>query len=198
LSGGGATVWLTGLPGAGKTTVADAVAHGLSEAGYATYRLDGDVLRSTLNADLGFDLVSRQENVRRAAHLACTLADAGILAVVSLISPYRAGRAQARALHEATGLPFLEVYLDTPLEECERRDPRGLYARARRGEIIGMTGIDDPYEPPETPELVVHPDRQSIAEVTGEVFEAVVALDLSRALRVAPSPAPSGPRADGR
>ena len=194
MSAVGATVWLTGLPGAGKTTIADAVAGGLAEAGYAHYRLDGDVLRTTLNADLGFDLDSRQENVRRAAHLACTLADAGIVAVVSLISPYRAGRTQARTLHEAMEIPFLEVYLDTPLEECERRDPRGLYARARRGEIVGMTGIDDPYEPPETAELVVHPGRTSIEETTNGVLEAVFALDLSRALRTAPSAAVNPPR----
>jgi bifunctional enzyme CysN/CysC len=182
----GATVWLTGLPGAGKTTVADALAARLSAAGYACYRLDGDILRSTFSADLGFDEASRRENVRRAARLAWVLADAGILALVSLISPYRASRNDARAVHEAAGLPFLEVYLDTPLDECERRDPRGLYARARRGELAGLTGIDDPYEPPRAAELVLHPDRQSIDEAAGQVLDAVLALDLSRVLRNRP------------
>jgi bifunctional enzyme CysN/CysC len=179
----GLTVWLTGLPAAGKTTIGDAVAHGLDDAGYATYRLDGDVLRLTLSSDLGFDAGSRQENIRRAANLARILADAGLLVVASLISPYRASRDEARALHAAAGLPFLEVFLDTPLAECERRDPRGLYARARRGEITGFTGVDDPYEPPETPEVTLHTEVQSLQESSGTVLDAVLGLDLGEALR---------------
>jgi bifunctional enzyme CysN/CysC len=179
----GATVWLTGLPAAGKTTIGDAVAAKLEEAGYATYRLDGDVLRRTLSSDLGFDAGSRQQNILRAAAVAQILADAGILVVASLISPYRAARQEARELHAAAGLPFIEVYVDTPVAECERRDPRGLYARARRGEISGFTGIDDPYEPPEAPEVTVHTEVPSVAESSGEVLEAVLALDLSQALR---------------
>lgn len=180
----GATVWLTGLPSAGKTTIADAVARGLREAGLATYRIDGDVLRATLNADLGFDAASRDENVRRAAHVAWLLADAGLIAVVSLISPYRAMRDEARRLHEAANLPFLEVYLDTPLSECERRDSRGLYARARRGELTGMTGVDDPYEPPVKPDLTVHPAEQSVAQAATAALDVVLALDLADVLRV--------------
>jgi bifunctional enzyme CysN/CysC len=180
----GATVWLTGLPAAGKTTVGDAVANRLGEAGYATYRLDGDVLRRTLSADLGFDAGSRQENVRRAANLALILAEAGLLVVTSLISPYRASREQARELHGLAELPFLEVYVNTPVAECERRDPRGLYARARRGEITGFTGVDDPYEPPEAPEVTLHTEAQSVAEASDAVFEAVLALDLTEALRL--------------
>jgi bifunctional enzyme CysN/CysC len=179
----GATVWLTGLPAAGKTTVGDALAERLGEAGYATYRLDGDVLRQTLSSDLGFDAVSRQENIRRASNVARILAEAGVLVVASLISPYRASREAARALHDAAGLPFLEVFLDTPLAECERRDPRGLYARARRGEITGFTGIDDPYEPPEASEVTLHTEAQSVDEASGAVLEAVLALDLGEALR---------------
>jgi bifunctional enzyme CysN/CysC len=176
-------VWLTGLPAAGKTTIGDAVAMSLTESGFACYRLDGDVLRTTLNSDLGFDIASRHENVRRTAHVARLLADAGLVVVVSLISPYLAGRRVARELHEAAGVPFLEIYLDTPLVECERRDPRGLYARARRGEITGLTGIDDPYEPPEAPELVLHPDRESVREDTDRVLELVLRCDLTSALR---------------
>jgi bifunctional enzyme CysN/CysC len=179
----GATVWLTGLPAAGKTTVADAVAAALDEEGYATFHIDGDVLRESLSSDLGFDAASRQENVRRAASVARILAEAGLLVVASLISPYRASRQYARELHTAAGLPFLEVYVDTPLPECERRDPRGLYARARRGEITGFTGVDDPYEAPETPEITLHTEAQSLAEASGAVLEAVLALDLSQALR---------------
>jgi bifunctional enzyme CysN/CysC len=179
----GATVWLTGLPAAGKSTIGDAVAVRLAEAGYACYRLDGNELRRTLSADLGFDAASRQENVRRAAHLARLLADAGLLVVASLISPYRAGRQAARELHRASGLPFLEVYLDTPLSERERRDPRGLYARARRGELTGITGVDDPYEPPEAPEVTLHPALQSVQAASDEILAALEMLDLSRALR---------------
>ncbi|MBV8431457.1 MAG: adenylyl-sulfate kinase [Solirubrobacterales bacterium] len=179
----GATVWLTGLPAAGKTTIGDAVAEGLDERGYATYRLDGDVLRRTLSSDLGFDAASRQENIRRAATVAGILAEAGVLVIVSLISPYRSARDQARELHARAELPFLEVYLDTPLAECERRDPRGLYAQARRGEITGFTGVDDPYDPPQSPEVTLHTEVQSIAEAAGTVLKVVLALDLARALR---------------
>jgi bifunctional enzyme CysN/CysC len=179
----GATVWLTGLPAAGKTTIGDTVADGLGEAGYATHRLDGDVLRRTLSSDLGFDAASRRENIRRAAHVAQILADAGVLVVASLISPYRASRDEARALHTAARLPFVEVFLDTPLAECERRDPRGLYARARRGEITGFTGVDDPYEPPWSPEVTLHTEVQSVAEASGVVIDAVLALDLAETLR---------------
>jgi bifunctional enzyme CysN/CysC len=177
-------VWLTGLPAAGKTTVGDAVAAALAETGYATYRLDGDVLRRTLSSDLGFDAASRQENIRRAANVALILAQAGVLVVASLISPYRASREQARELHRAAGLPFVEVYLDTPVAECERRDPRGLYARARRGEISGFTGVDDPYEPPERPEVRLHTESQSVAESSRAVLDAVRGLDLGETLRL--------------
>jgi|SRR4051794_34861335 adenylyl-sulfate kinase len=144
----GGTVWFTGLPASGKSTVAAALVVRLVEAGIPAYRLDGDNLRHGLNGDLGFDQFSREENVRRAAEVARLMADAGTVVVVSLVSPYLEGRAGARARHEEDGLPFVEVWVSTPLEECERRDPKGLYARARRGEVKHMTGIDDPYEPP--------------------------------------------------
>ncbi len=153
----GATVWLTGLSGSGKSTVAVALEHLLITEGRPAYRLDGDNLRHGLNADLGFSADDRDENVRRAGQVAVLLADAGVVALVPLISPYREGRDRARAAHEAASVPFVEVFVDTPLEECERRDPKGLYAKARAGEITGFTGIDDPYEAPTSPELRLTP-----------------------------------------
>jgi len=153
----GATVWLTGLSGSGKSTVAVALERLLVTAGRPAYRLDGDNLRHGLNADLGFTAADRDENVRRAGEVARILADAGVVAIVPLISPYRAGRDRARAAHEADGVPFVEVFVDTPIEECERRDPKGLYAKARAGEITGFTGVDDPYEAPTSAELVLTP-----------------------------------------
>jgi len=153
----GATVWLTGLSGSGKSTVGVALEQHLVAAGRPAYRLDGDNLRHGLNADLGFSTADRTENVRRAGAVAALFADAGVVAIVPLISPYRAGRDAARAAHEALGVPFIEVYVDTPIDECERRDPKGLYAKARAGEITGFTGVDDPYEAPEHPDLVLTP-----------------------------------------
>ena len=154
----GATVWLTGLSGSGKSTVAVALEGLLVAAGQPAYRLDGDNLRHGLNADLGFSATDRDENVRRAGEAAVLLADAGVVALVPLISPYQVGRDRARAAHEAAGVPFVEVFVDTPIELCEQRDPKGLYAKARAGEITGFTGIDDPYEAPLTPELVLTPE----------------------------------------
>ncbi len=153
LGAGGATIWFTGLPAAGKSTVAAAVERRLVAAGRSAYRLDGDVLRTGINRDLGFDQAARAENVRRAAEVARLMADAGTVALVALVSPYRADRAEARALHERYGLPFLEVWVSASVELCERRDPKGLYARARRGDLADMTGVDDPYEAPSAPEL---------------------------------------------
>lgn len=163
----GATVWLTGLSGSGKSTVAVALEGLLVASDRPAYRLDGDNLRHGLNADLGFSATDRDENVRRAGEVAVLLADAGVVALVPLISPYRAGRDRARAAHEAAGLPFVEVFVDTPIELCEQRDPKGLYARARAGEITGFTGIDDPYEAPATPELRLTPaDGDPTAQAT--------------------------------
>jgi bifunctional enzyme CysN/CysC len=137
--------------------VATAVERALVQAGRPAYVLDGDNLRLGLNGDLGFTAADRAENVRRVGHVASLLADAGVVALVPLISPYRADRDRVRALHEAADLPFLEVFVDTPIELCEQRDPKGLYAKARAGEIKGFTGIDDPYEAPARPELVLRP-----------------------------------------
>jgi bifunctional enzyme CysN/CysC len=151
----GATVWLTGLSGSGKSTIASALAARLTGRGVLTYTLDGDNLRHGLNGDLGFSPDDRSENVRRVGEVARLFADAGVVTLVPLISPYRSGRDHARALHAAADLVFVEVFVDTPIEVCEQRDPKGLYAKARAGELTGFTGIDDPYEAPLAPDLVV-------------------------------------------
>jgi bifunctional enzyme CysN/CysC len=153
----GAVLWLTGLPASGKSTLSAALEARLVGAGRMAYMLDGDNLRHGLNGDLGFDAAARAENVRRTAHVARLLADAGVVVIVSLVSPTRADRDGARQVMEADGLSFVEVWLDTPLDECERRDPKGLYARARAGEIPHFTGVGQAYEAPESPEVIVRP-----------------------------------------
>lgn len=168
----GATVWLTGLPGAGKTTVASAVEARLIDAGRGAYVLDGDNLRHGLCGDLGFSREDRATNVGRVGELAKLFADAGTVAIVALVSPYADCREQVRALHERAGLAFVEVYVNTPQEECARRDPKGLYARARSGELRGMTGVDDPYERPRAPELELTP-RLSVEEAAQAVLGAL-------------------------
>lgn len=170
----GATVWLTGLSGSGKSTIAAACERLLVERGQPAYLLDGDNVRLGLNRDLGFDPLDRAENVRRVGHVARILADAGVVALVPLISPYRVDRALVRDLHETARLPFLEVHVATPLAVCEARDPKGLYAKARSGEITGFTGIDDPYEPPVSPELVVTDDEPEA--LAGRIVDALAAL----------------------
>lgn len=161
----GMTLWLTGLSGSGKSTVAVELERQLIAAGRPSYLLDGDNLRFGLNSDLGFSAEDRDENVRRVAHVARLFADAGVIAIVPLVSPYRAARALAREIHEAADLPFAEIFVDTPLAVCEARDPKGLYRKARAGEITGMTGIDDPYEAPLSPEYRVTPENGSAADV---------------------------------
>jgi adenylyl-sulfate kinase len=154
----GVTVWFTGLPSSGKSSIAAVVEERLVAAGRPAYRLDGDNLRHGLNGDLGFSAEDRSENMRRAGEVAALFADAGVVALVSLVSPFAADRDRARQAHERAGLPFAEVYVSTPPEECERRDPKGLWAKARAGEIRGFTGVDDPYEAPESPELTLGPE----------------------------------------
>jgi adenylyl-sulfate kinase len=149
----GATVWFTGLPGSGKSTVSGAVEERLVREGRPAYRLDGDNLRHGVCGDLGFSAEDRDTNVRRTAEVARLFADAGLIAIVSIVSPYAVARGIARELHERDGLRFVEVFVNTPLEVCERRDPKGLYARARAGELRGFTGVDDPYEPPLAPDV---------------------------------------------
>ncbi len=161
----GATVWLTGLSGSGKSTIAAALEQRLVAAGVPAYMLDGDNLRHGLNGDLGFGEADRAENVRRAGEVAYLFADAGMVAIVPLISPYVVDRERVRERHLTGGLRFFEVFVDTPLDECERRDPKGLYAKARAGELRHFTGIDDPYEAPVAPDLhlVPGPDPESAA-----------------------------------
>ncbi|MFF7246076.1 adenylyl-sulfate kinase [Embleya sp. NPDC008237] len=173
----GATIWFTGLSGSGKSTVAVIAERLLVERGITAYRLDGDNVRLGLNGDLGFGAEDRTENIRRVGEVARLFADAGVIAIVPVISPYRADRDRVRALHARDGLPFLEVFVDTPIEECERRDPKGLYAKARRGEIGDFTGISAPYEAPEKPELRLTPtdgDPEQQAERLLALLETVV------------------------
>ncbi|MGD0196911.1 MAG: adenylyl-sulfate kinase [Solirubrobacteraceae bacterium] len=151
----GATVWFTGLSGSGKSSTAAAVEAQLLAASRIAYRLDGDNLRHGLCSDLGFSHADRSENVRRVSELALLFADAGAIALVCLISPYAADRAAARELHERAGLRFIEVYLSTGVEECARRDVKGLYARAECGDLENLTGVAAPYEPPSAPELEI-------------------------------------------
>jgi adenylyl-sulfate kinase len=163
----GATVWFTGLPGAGKTTIASAVEARLIESGRCAYRLDGDNLRHGMCSDLGFSKDDRERNVGRVGEMARLFADSGTVAIVALVSPYADCRAKVRELHEREGLTFLEVFVNTPAAECERRDPKGLYARAHNGELTGLTGVDAPYERPRAPEIELTPelDVQAAADV---------------------------------
>ncbi len=160
----GATVWLTGLSASGKSTLAVGVEKALLRQGMHAYVLDGDNIRHGLNKNLGFSAEDRAENIRRIGEVTRLFADAGLISITSFISPYRADREIARRLHGEAELPFLEVYLDVPLEVAERRDPKGLYKKARAGEIKGFTGIDDPYEVPQNPELHLRTDLQSVEE----------------------------------
>jgi adenylyl-sulfate kinase len=170
----GATVWLTGLPGAGKSTIASAVETRLIAMGRGAYLLDGDNLRHGLCADLGFSKGDREANVGRVGEMARLFADAGTVAIVALVSPYVGCREKVRELHEREGLAFLEVYVNTPTEECARRDPKGLYGRARNGDLVGLTGVDAPYEPPPAPEIVLTPemDVETAAGVVLRTLEA--------------------------
>jgi len=151
----GATVWLTGLSGSGKSTIGAALESALVLSNVPAYRLDGDNVRHGLNCNLGFSAADRQENIRRIAEVAKLFADAGNVAITAFISPYSADRDMAREIHQRAGLTFLEIFVDAPLEVCEQRDPKGLYAQARAGQIKGFTGIDDPYEPPENADAVL-------------------------------------------
>lgn len=169
----GATVWLTGLSGSGKSTVAVALEHRLVEYGRPAYRLDGDNVRMGLCSDLGFDRADRDENVRRVAEVAYLFAEAGIVALVALISPYADARRLARQRHEAAGIPFIEVYVATPVAVCASRDPKGLYARAETGSVASMTGVDDPYEVPISPELVVAGDAP-VDESVGLILDCLL------------------------
>jgi bifunctional enzyme CysN/CysC len=180
----GGTVWLTGLSGSGKSSIARHIEARLVEQGVSAYVLDGDNLRDGISRDLTFTRQDRGENARRAAEIAKLFADAGVVAVVALISPYSVDRARARAIHEDSGLVFLEVHVATELADCEARDPKGLYAKARAGAVANFTMVDDPYEVPERPDLVVT-TKSSIADAA----EAVLDL-LWRSLDASAGPTP--------
>jgi adenylylsulfate kinase len=166
----GATVWFTGLSASGKSTIACALEQVLVQSGVPAYRLDGDNIRHGLNKNLGFSAADRAENIRRIGEVARLFADAGVIALTAFISPYRADRDLAREVHEKDKLGFYEVFVDTPIDVCEVRDPKGLYKKARAGELKGFTGIDDPYEAPNKPELVLKPGTMSVADSVAAVM----------------------------
>lgn len=166
----GATLWFTGLSGSGKSTVAVALENELIKRGKITYRLDGDNVRLGINKNLGFSAEDRHENIRRIGEISKLFCDTGVIALSSFISPYRADRDTVRELHEDAGMDFIEVFVDCPLKEAEKRDPKGLYKKARAGEIKGFTGIDDPYEAPNNAEIHLHSDTMSIPEELDAIF----------------------------
>jgi bifunctional enzyme CysN/CysC len=165
LGSSGATIWLTGLPASGKSTLASALEERLIASGRWAYLLDGDNLRHGICSDLGFSAYDRRTNICRVGEIAAMFADAGAVAVAALVSPYQKERCSVRERHKREGLSFIEVFVDTPLATCEARDPKGLYARARAGELENVTGVDDPYEPPSQPDLRVTEDMTVAAAV---------------------------------
>lgn len=166
-------LWFTGLSGAGKSTVANALEQALHARGYHTYLLDGDNVRHGLNKNLGFSPEDREENIRRIGEVAKLFVDGGTIVLTAFISPYRRDREQVRELVEEG--EFIEVFVDTPLGVCEDRDPKGLYKKARAGQIKGFTGIDDPYEAPDSPEITLHTDRMSIEESVVQILDELAA-----------------------
>jgi len=177
---GGAVVWLTGLSGSGKSTIGDALRKRLERDGRAVFVVDGDDLRKGLSSDLGFSAADRRENVRRASHVASMLAKTGHVAIVTLISPETRAREDARRVAEKASLPFIEVWVSTPLEECERRDPKGLYKRARAGEIPQFTGIHEPYEPPSDADVNI-PIGATIDEAVDQIHRTIARATLRSA-----------------
>jgi adenylylsulfate kinase len=183
LASRGCTLWFTGLSASGKSTIASALEQHLISGGVHAYRLDGDNIRFGLNKNLGFSADDRAENIRRIGEVAKLFADSGAVALTSFISPYRKDRDLARELHEKekTGaITFLEVFVDTPIEVCEQRDPKGLYKKARAGEIKGFTGIDDPYEAPLKPELVLKPETMSVEDSVRACLELLTSRGVLR------------------
>jgi bifunctional enzyme CysN/CysC len=166
-------VWLTGLPASGKSTIAEELERRLVAAGRPAYLLDGENVRHGLSGDLGFSPADRHEHARRVASVARMFADAGMVTVVALVSPVAADREWARQLHHEAGLDFVEAWVDTPLEECARRDPHGLYARARAGDLPGFTGVDAPYEPPAAPDVRLHGGDEDVATSVSRLLEAL-------------------------
>jgi adenylylsulfate kinase len=167
----GATIWFTGLSGSGKSTIAFTLEHALVQLGQLAYVLDGDNIRHGLNKNLGFSAADREENIRRIGEVAKLFADCGVITMSSFISPYRKDRDNVRQLHVAGKLPFVEVYVNTPISTCETRDPKGLYKKARAGELKNFTGIDDPYEEPLQPELTIDATSVSPQDATVLLLE---------------------------
>jgi adenylylsulfate kinase len=165
---GSCVLWFTGLSGSGKSTIANAVSSELYRRGISEYVLDGDNIRQGLNSDLGFSDHDRTENIRRIGEVAKLFVNSGTVITTAFISPFRSDRDQVRALFEKG--EFIEVFVDCPLVECERRDPKQLYAKARRGEIKEFTGIDSPYETPERPEITVRSDLLTVKEAVEQIF----------------------------
>ena len=162
----GCTIWFTGLSGSGKSTIAYTLEHALVQRGHLAYVLDGDNIRHGLNKNLGFSAADREENIRRIGEVAKLFADCGVLTMTSFISPYRKDRDAVRALHAEAGLPFVEIHVATPIATCEQRDPKGLYKKARSGQLKNFTGVDDPYEEPLKPELTLDATGTSPQEAT--------------------------------
>lgn len=176
----GATIWFTGLSGSGKSTIAVALEQALFNLGKLSYRLDGDNVRMGINKNLGFSEEDRKENIRRIGEVAKLFSDAGAISLSSFISPYKGDRDEVRALHEAAGLNFVEVHVDCALSVAEQRDPKGLYKRARAGEIKNFTGIDDPYEPPVNPEIHLKTDETTLEQEVEIVIDYLLRNDIIR------------------
>ena len=176
----GATIWFTGLSGSGKSTIAVALERALFGVGKLSYRLDGDNVRLGINKNLGFSEADRKENIRRIGEVAKLFGDAGTIALSSFISPYKADRDEVRELHKAAGLNFVEVFVDCSLDVAEKRDPKGLYKKARAGEIKNFTGIDDPYEPPHNPEIHLRTDVMTLEEEVATVIEYLIKNEIIR------------------
>jgi adenylylsulfate kinase len=167
----GCTIWFTGLSGSGKSTIAYTLEHALVQRGHLAYVLDGDNIRHGLNKNLGFSAADREENIRRIGEVAKLFADAGVITMTSFISPYRKDRDAVRALHEAGQVPFLEIHANTPIETCEQRDPKGLYKKARAGQLKNFTGIDDPYEAPLKAELTIDATGTSPQDAAVQILQ---------------------------
>ena len=176
----GATIWFTGLSGSGKSTIAVALEKALHSMGKLSYRLDGDNVRLGINKNLGFSEEDRKENIRRIGEIAKLFGDSGTIALSSFISPYRGDRDEVRALHVAADMPFVEIFVDCALSVAEDRDPKCLYKKARAGEIKNFTGIDDPYEAPENPEIHLRSDEMSLQEEVSIVIDYLMTHDIIR------------------
>ena len=174
----GATIWFTGLSGSGKSTIAVALEQALFNLGKLSYRLDGDNVRLGINKNLGFSEQDRKENIRRIGEVAKLFGDAGTISLSSFISPYKEDRDQVRELHEAADLKFVEIFVDCSLEVAEERDPKGLYKKARAGQIKNFTGIDDPYEAPERPEIHLKTDEMTIEQEVAIVIDYLIDVGL--------------------